>query len=304
MSQHLESRFRFARALGRSARAELRALRHCARARNRALRPARRLRGPIAWLVFGVLLAFAPRAHAHPDLDEAKQLVGDLEFDAALASFGKALTSGTLTHEELVTLLSERAFVYHALRRQEELIDDFIWLSALDPDHRLDMRAPPDMTAIWTSVRDQGRGALRVELSAQRNDEGEVDARASLSGTVPEGARARLWLRRGQGEFELAPGAAFHERPSSELAFYADGLLLGGVLLPGANSAQNPLRVPHESGDRAKEVRDESWARRHKGWLIGGAALIVGAVVVTAVLLTRPEGGNSDKTNINPMVTF
>lgn len=258
----------------------------------------------LALFLLGALTTHAPRAHAHPDLDEAKRLVGDLEFDAALASFDAALASNTLTREELIALLAERAFVYHALRRQQPLIEDFIWLSALDPDHRLDMRAPPDMTAIWTSVRDQGRGALKVELTARRDEGGEVAARASLSGTVPTGARARLWLRRGQGDFELTAGEAFHERPSSDLAFYADGLLLGGVQLPGDYSAQKPLRVAGERNEAGGAEHDENWARRHKGWLIGGAALIVGAAVLTAVLLTRPEGGRSDKTNITPMVAF
>ncbi len=263
-----------------------------------------RWRSLLAAFVFGLLATHAPLARAHSDLDEAKRLVGDLEFDGALVSFDAALASGTLTREELIALLSERAFVYHALRRQQELIEDFIWLSALAPDHRLDMRAPPDMTAIWTSVRDQGRGALKIELTAKRDDRGEVAARAGLSGTVPAGARARLWLRRGQGEFELTPGAALHERPSGDLSFYADGLLLGGVQLPGEYNAQKPLRVAGESDVAGGGEHDESWARRHKGWLIGGAALIVGAAVVTAVLLTRPDGGRSDKTNITPMVTF
>lgn len=271
---------------------------------TRAARASGRWRGVLASFVFALLVTQAPLARAHPDLDEAKRLVGDLEFDAALLSFEAALASGTLTREELVSLLAERAFVHHALRRQQELIDDFIWLSALDPDHRLDMRAPPDMTATWTSVRDQGRGALRVELTARRDEQGAVAARASLSGTVPAGAHARLWLRRGQGQFELTPGAAIHEQPSSDLAFYADGLLLGGVQLKGEYSAQKPLHVAREREESVGGERDESWARRHRGWLIGGAALIVGAAVVTAVLLTRPEGSRSDKTNITPMITF
>src|SRR5262245_53894793 len=109
-------------------------------------------------LAFVALMTPVAPARAHSDLDEALRLVGDLEFEASLTAFDAALKSGSLTREELVVLLSERAFVFHALRRQDALIEDFLWLSALAPDHRLDLRAPPDLTATWTSVRDQGRG--------------------------------------------------------------------------------------------------------------------------------------------------
>ena len=99
--------------------------------------------------------------------------------------------SGTLTRSELIELLSERAFVFHALHRKGELVQDFIWLSALDPNHRLDLRAPPDLTAIWTSVRDQGRGVLTIQLEANANQDG-LKARTNLGGTVPEGVRSQV----------------------------------------------------------------------------------------------------------------
>jgi hypothetical protein len=255
-------------------------------------------------LVFLVCaLSAAPRARAHADLDEAKRLMSDLEFDAALMAFDAALNSGTLTREELVALLSERAFVFHALRRQEELIQDFLWLSALAPDHRLDLRAPPDLTATWTSVRDQGRGVLKVALSAETTPDGRVNARASLTGTVPEGARARLWLRRGSAAFQLLPQSELHEAEAgtSELALYADGLILGGVALPGEYSADEPLRIQPAAG---VEPNERGWASRHKGWLIGGAVLVAAAGVVAGVLLSRDGNEHSDHTDLKPMVTF
>jgi uncharacterized protein (DUF736 family) len=251
-------------------------------------------------------LAYPGAARANPELDEAKRLVGDLEFEASLAAFDAALASGRLTRAELVELLSERAFVFHALRRQDDLVKDFIWLSALAPDHRLDMRAPPDLTATWTSVRDQGRGLLKVELSANASAEGVVDARASLSGTVPDGARARLWLRRGDGAFALLKEPELHESESgdAQLALYADGLALGGVVLPGVYDAKNPLRVATGESAGPSQDGEASWASRHKGWLIGAAALVAAAGIVTGVLLTRDGDEHSDKTNINPMVSF
>lgn len=257
-------------------------------------------------LVVLLSLASTDRARANPELDEAKRLVSDLEFEASLAVFDAALASGHLTREELIQLLSERAFVFHALRRKDELVRDFIWLSALAPDHRLDLRAPPDLTATWTSVRDQGRGALKVELDAEQDAHGVVEARASLSGTVPDGARARLWLRRGGGAFTLLKEPTLHADSSGDapLALYADALALGDVVLSGEYSADHPLTLQTEANGRTSQEGQPSWARRHKGWLIGAAAVVVAAGIVTAVLLARDDDGHSDKTNINPMVSF
>src|SRR4051794_35753037 len=64
------------------------------------------------------------QAFAHPALDEAKRLVTELEFDAALASFQTAVDSGELTRDELLDLLSERTLVLHALHREPELVQD------------------------------------------------------------------------------------------------------------------------------------------------------------------------------------
>ena len=89
-----------------------------------------------AWPILAALLVVSP-VHAHPDLDDAKRLAADLEFDAALASFDRALSSGKLTREELVQLLSERVLVLHALHRKDALVQDFVWLSALAPDRSL-----------------------------------------------------------------------------------------------------------------------------------------------------------------------
>lgn len=252
-------------------------------------------------------------AHAHPDLDDAKRLAADLEFDAALNSFDKALKSDDLTREELVQLLSERALVLHALHRKDALVQDFVWLSALAPDHRLDLRAPPDLTALWTSVRDQGRGPLQVQLEAEAGAGGELSARATLTGTVPEGARPRLWLRREGGSFSILPLPELRESApaGTTLELYAQAVGLGNVVLAQDHDASEPLRLTSTDGANGAATgpidgaAEQSWARRHKGWLIGGAVVVlVAAGVVTGVLLARGDGDRSDKTNLKPMVSF
>jgi hypothetical protein len=263
-------------------------------------------------LALGGVLPLTP-ALAHPDLDEAKRLAADLEFDAALGAFDKALKSGDLTRAELVLLLSERVLVLHALHRKDALVQDFIWLSALSPDHRLDLRAAPDLTALWTSVRDQGRGLLKVELVAEAKPSGVVEARATLTGTVPEGARAQLWLRRPAGAFVALPLPELHEsaEPGSSVALYAQAVGLGNVVLAEDHTPNDPLHIMIGATDAPGESqgpseREPSWARRHKGWLIGGAVVLVAAAaVVTGVLVVRRNSdGSSDQTNLKPMVTF
>jgi hypothetical protein len=258
------------------------------------------------------LLALTTPAAAHPDLDEGRRLASELEFEPALAAFERALGSGDLTREELVELLAERALLLHALHRHNDLVEDFVWLSALDPDHRLDLRAPPDLTAIWTSVRDQGRGALKVGLDAHATAAGELDAKASLSGTVPQGARARIVLREPGGSWQSVDSSELREAlPAGGLELYAEALGLGHVVVARAHDPDNPLRVTSADVALASaatapvEAEPPSWTRRHRYWLIGGAAALATIVVVAAVVATRDgDAPQSDSTTLKPMVSF
>lgn len=264
--------------------------------------------------VLTVLLAVlvVQPAFAHPDLDQGKRLAGELELETALVSFERALASGTLSRSELIELLAERAFVFHALHRKSELVQDFIWLSALDPNHRLDLRAPPDLTAIWTSVRDQGRGVLTVQLEANANQDG-LKARATLGGTVPEGVRSQIVRRRTGESWETLEGPDVREPQAegSAVDLYAQAIGLGNVVIANQYSAEEPLRVvmtPSVSDAAplggAPVDEPQSWTRRHRGWIIGAAAVVVTAVVVGTVLAVTSREDNSDNTNLKPMVSF
>ena len=259
------------------------------------------------------LLLLPLAAQAHPDLDTGKRLARELEFEPALAAFDRALVGGELTRDELIELLAERALLLHALHRQKDLVDAFVWLSALSPDHRLDLRAPPELTAIWTSVRDQGRGALTVELSAQANEQGVLDAKASMSGTVPEGARARIVLRKPSGSWQVVDSSEVHETlPEGGLELYAEAVGLGYVVVAQHHSAEEPLSVRKpgpalaEPSPLQRQESSASSTRRRRNWLIGGAAAVVAAVVVTVVVATQAGGAEkrSSDTTLKPMVSF
>lgn len=251
------------------------------------------------------------QALAHPTLDEAKRLVTELEFDAALASFQAAIDSSELTRSELVDLLSERTLVLQALHREAELVQDFVWLAAIAPEHILDMRAPPAMVAMWKSVRDQARGALGVKLSHEMSG-GEFRLRAELTGTVPEGARARIGVRDAAGKWDVSEGP---ERVGPladpvELDVYAQALGPGGLIVAQDGTAESPLHLvldPRVANTSSLPGQDDepSQRRKRRAWIIGGCAVAVAAAAaVTTFLLVQGNDGEKAPTNLTPMVMF
>lgn len=257
---------------------------------------------------FALLVAWAlplPAA-AHPQLDEGKRLFADLELEPSLTAFQAAVDSAELSRDELVELLSERSLVLHALHRKEELIADFVWLSALAPERILDMRAPPALVAMWISVRDQGRGALALRLE-HVSSASDLKLQAELSGTVPDGVRTRIAVRAEGGEWDIIEGP---ERTlpfvsGQELEAYAEAFAFNGMVLATAASANAPLQL---RGNPAADslVSPEERRLRRKRWAISGSvALVVAAAAVTGYLLMQKGGeSGSNATELTPVVEF
>jgi hypothetical protein len=265
----------------------------------------------VALALLGLCLPVSS-AHAHPGLDEGKRLISELEFESALAAFQGAIDSGELTRAELVDLLSERTLVLQALHRESELVQDFVWLAALAPEHILDMRAPPAMVAMWKSVRDQARGALGVKLSNDVSS-GEYRLRAELTGTVPEGARARIAVRDATGKWEVTDSA---ERVGAvtdpiELDAYAQALGPGGLVVAEDGSADNPKHLVIDprvaaSAGLPGQNDDQHSRRKRRAWIIGSCAVAVAAAaaVTSFFLIQGKNDGEKAPTNLTPMVTF
>lgn len=249
-------------------------------------------------------------AHAHPELERGKHLMAELEFEAALQAFERAVDSHELSRDELLALLQERALALHALKREAELLRDFVWLAALAPEHILDTRAPPDLVAVWTSVRDQARGALGLKLEAEGAGR-TLRLRAELTGTVPEGVRTRIGVRTPGGEWEITEGpeTLLGERPGEEVEAYAEALGLGGLVVAQAGDPERPLSFAlHVTSPNLTSRHDGSDAahkkRRRRAWLIGSSAVLaVAAATVTTIMLLRSDP-DQDRTRVTPMVEF
>ena len=266
----------------------------------------------VVGVVFALLGATAP-VLAHPDVEEAERLIRQIELEPALAAYQRALDSNTLRFEELVELLSERILVLHGLHREQERDADLTWLMAIAPMRDLDVRAPPDVVAKYRELRARSVGPLAIKLSAQVA--GSVDARARLSGSVPEGTHVRIWVRTGGSMWQYVEEASLlHVAiPGSQLEMYAEALGPGGVAVAHDYSPQEPLRlsVPGTVADAPAALadapaRDEpGWARRHRGWLIAGSVLVVAAGAIGTYFLLRDDGSSEPKnTSVTPMVSF
>lgn len=262
-------------------------------------------------LALGALLAaFPSQALAHPMIDKALALADDLELEAAVDTFNEAIESGELERDDLVKALSERSLLLHALRRRPELMAGFKWLAAIAPEHMLDMRAPPDLTAIWTSIRNQSLGVLDVKVTLDANP-GELDATLALGGTQPPDLETHFELRVGDGEWQVIEGREFNgEYPDgAEVDVFASVAGPGGFIVATDGERDDPLHVSvppmgaMAAGGPVDSGAEQGWAAKNKWYLIGGAAGVVVIGTVLGVVLAS-SGSDGTKTNLEPMVEF
>ncbi len=247
-------------------------------------------------------------AWAHPQLDEGKRLFAELELEGSLGAFQSAVDSGELTREELIELLAERALVLHALHRREELISDFVWLSALAPERILDMRAPPALVATWISVRDQGRGVLGVSLAHESSASG-LKLRAEFTGTVPEGVRTRIGVRARGAEWDVVDDSerTWPATQRGELEVFAEALGFRDVVLATDGAREAPKSILVDPLPYGSQVDAEERRRRKKRWIVSGAAVLaVAGVAVGAYFIARNASRDDGPlpSEVTPVVMF
>ncbi len=268
--------------------------------------------------VAALVVASAGDAHAHPILDEAARLFDEAEFEAALEVFHRAEEAGDLTRDDLIQLYEWRALVHHTLGNADDLETDLMRLASLDPDHQFGRQVPPVVREAFDRAKARTTGQITVHVDAEIQSNGvRLGARVQhdTSGIVQElrlGARApgNAWTHRSNSALEM-PGA-----PDTTLEVYAEAIGPGGAVvatdgtpddpfsslivdLPGREAGSSggggveiiPTHPPDDGGDGGVPV----WP-----FLVGGGALVVGAVILIAVLVAG--SGSSNTALMPPMV--
>ncbi len=271
---------------------------------HRMLRPALALLG---WLVCSALVAPVV-AYAHPALDAGIEQAQEADFDAALSSFEEAISSGELTRDELVQLLSERALVWHAVGNDNALGRDLSLLAMLAPDHELGRAAPPPLVARWHELRASQGAPLSVHGSCAPSAAG-TQVSAQVEGLRDaELGQVFIRTRRADGEWVQKQAANVDISSGDDgVEYYVQVRGPGGISLANDGSDDAPLVcVPVHDGPAPVAAGPVDSPRRSKKvwWWVGGAALLVGAAAVTTVVMLNRDD-SSDRTSVSkPMVSF
>ncbi len=286
-----------------------------------ALRMARRMEGvlraphfrvALGLVVFVALNAAAfPRARAHPDLDQALASAQDAEFELALSGFERAIASGTLTRDELITLLAERALVLHALGQRGALAWDLATLALIEPGHNLGRRAPPELVNAFADATSRQGAAAAVRASCEPSSTG-LRVTAKVTGlSDPSLASVKIRTRPDQSPETVndASDVEVAVEPGESLGYSAELVGLGKVVLAQDGSTEKPkmCELPKLEKPSLVDARpDRKDGKSHKlwWWVGAGGAVVLGAVTVGIVLATQSDEQSEDTSVGRPMVSF
>jgi hypothetical protein len=261
-----------------------------------------------AAVLFGGVLAFPSLASAHPEVERARQLVLDGDYDAARPALDAALARDDLDVEDLIELLEARALLFHGLSDRDALDRTLRSLASFAPTHRFGPRFPPDLAARSVEIGREMRGRLRVVTRRVPSAVGlRLEANVENDGaSLVRELRYRVFdSRSGQWQPAIAPIEASAGR---ELLVVVEAIGPGGAVLARDGSPDAPVRLEGPSAvasedpvhDPANEAREASIegsltrterVREGRGglpeWvpiLLGvGGALVVGAIVAGSI---------------------
>jgi hypothetical protein len=257
-----------------------------------------------------LMLTMPEKARAHPALDAAISHAEEADFDEALSEFDAALSSGELTRDELVVLVSQRALVFHALGRDAELSRDLSLLAMLAPDHQLGRAAPPPLVARWNELRTSQGAPASVRGSCAPTASG-AQINAQVEGVRdPELGQVFIHTHNGENEWVQKQAASVDISSGDDGSeYYVEIRGPGGVALASDGSAEAPHACANFSPSAAVgaggQPPDDKKRNKKLWWWLGGTALVVGAAAAVVVVLTTRDNGQSDRTVVSkPMVTF
>ncbi len=247
-------------------------------------------RGATGLLVSALLaasVAWPAVALAHPLVDEGRRLYEEAEFVSALDALGRAEAQTDLTLADLEALLAQRVLVQVALGNQDAVRADLRRLLAVAPDHTLARGAPPEVARLFTELRAESTGSVRVVASTDAAAASvTITVRAendwaSLVRTVRTSARVV-----GTADWDVATDAPLlvPTVPGDRVEYFVEAIGPGGAVLAQSGSAESPLRAAAGAGAEVASS-GEIWPII-VGVVVG--LVVVGVAVAVAVVVTQP----------------
>lgn len=250
------------------------------------------------------LLALPSAAFAHQNVDEARRLYEEAEFEAASAQLDEAEASVSLTRQDLRRLLELRMYLHIATGGQAALRGDLLRLLTLDGGFRAGDEAPPEVAEVLAQLRAEGTGPIAVHARAEVAGS-EVRIDASVENDTAELTReVRITARVGEsGPTVGSSPLHVSVRSGDTVAYWAEAIGPGSVVLAQHGDASAPLLFPADGQPITGEGGDDA-----TGWIVLGVVvgiLVAGGAVTLGVVLGADAGGQSDLTQPTlPMIAM
>jgi tetratricopeptide (TPR) repeat protein len=266
----------------------------------------------LALFVAAPEIAFA--AARNPQMEKARQLIEDAEFDQALKVLNDVLSQSDLTDAVLVSGYELQGTAYLYLGKETLARQAFEKLLQAEPDHELPKGTSSKIRSLFEQLRAGRKGFKPVKLTFDKVSSAKAGKPLELKAQVadlPEGAKVRLYYRRSGSEsysstsFSASGGGDFvalvpaFELPieSSEYAleYYVEVGDPTGRRVAGVGDALSPmlLRVSaaKEGGGGAEPAveQSEAWYQKWWVWTIAGAVAVGAGVGIAVPLLANKQ---------------
>ncbi len=231
------------------------------------------------------------------DAERARALLGEADFDGALAAANAAEAGSSLDRDALVQLLETRVLIQAGLGRPGDLERDVARLAALAPQRPPPPSFPPAVAQALARAQ-AAAVAIGVDAEVTTNEDGATltgAARADAAGLV---RTVRLSARVGDSAWQSSNTGTLTVpvAPGETLSYYAEAIGPGGVVLAAAGSEAEPLtrtRAPALAVIPDPEpVPASDDTPLFIGLGVGGGVLVLGVVIVIAAV----AGSSNDTT--------
>lgn len=255
-----------------------------------------------------LVISSSPAWADHPQLEDAVRLIGEANFEEALAALGEVEGADHLSRGEVVRLIVLRSLVHHALGNERDLDSNLTALASIEPDHTFASNVPPTVQSRFETLQRERDGPLELEVEARRIRGGfQIDAR--IQGDDSELIEETLiYARLPGGEWVPTEGrtASIPVRGEGAVEYYVDALGPGGAVLLsegteneprliGTPGGEEPVGDPSEDPTSLNPPIEDPEERVRRAWpwaLLGtGIAAIIAGAIIAGVLVSRQNQG-------------